>query len=196
MNTIIFLILAILIPITAGAIDSVGIVAPIEATYTASAAFFTPYATPTDICSLAAGNSQTSSPSRLRVYHVRIWGTQTTAGINNFFLVKRSAPNTGGTSSAIAAITHDSHYPASLATVLKWTAAPTLGATVGTVKSAAIGFNLPAGSTNSGFDFDFGPNTGALPLILYPGESVSINFAGAAVPSGMSMSCEFHWAER
>lgn len=185
-----------LIPFNAKAIDDVAIVAPLETTFTASTAFFTPYATPTDICTISAGNSQTANPSKLKVFHVRIWGTQTTAGISNFFLIKRALADTGGTSSAIVATPHDTHRPSALAVTLKYTAAPSVGTLIGTVRTASIGFNLPAGSSNSGFDFDFGPNTGVQPVVLYPGESLAVNFGGAAVPSGMSMACEFNWAEK
>ena len=169
--------------------------APNKAAYSASTAQFTPYATATDVCTLTAGTGSTSQFSTY-VYRVSVWGTQTTAGLNSWFLIKRSAADTGGTSSAITIVPHDSHLQPAQASVLKITALPTPGTSLGTVRGMALEAGGAASVVNqSGFDFLFGPLTGLSPVILHAGETLALNFGGAAIPSGMTISCEFSWTE-
>lgn len=172
--------------------EIVGISAPYNVnSYSASAAPFTPYATPTDVCTISALPSHA-----VKVLHVRVWGTQTTGGVNNWFLIKRSTLDTAGTSSAITSVQHEILSLAPFATVLKWTAAPTPGTSEGTVRGSSIYASAPAGTSgNSYFDFDFGPASGMHPIILRNNETLALNFNGAAVPAGMSISCEFQWNE-
>jgi hypothetical protein len=182
-------------PAFANVFPSMGVDAYVQApkirTYSASATPFTPYATPTDICALGGIATKV-----VKVYHVRVYGTQTTAGVNGFFLNKRSTYNTGG-QTALTVVPHDSQTIASGADVAKFTIAPTtLGTLVGIVRGADV-FTPAPGSTTSGgwYDFDFGPGTGTQPILLRSNEMLTVNFGAAAVPTGLVVSCEFNWTE-
>lgn len=73
-----------------------------------------------------------SASKKIKVRYVSISATATSTTVQDFQLVKRSATNTGGTSSTPAAVPHDSGDAAASATVRAYTANPTsLGAIVG-----------------------------------------------------------------
>jgi hypothetical protein len=178
------------------------VTAPYTASYSASTDAFTPYATPQDLCVLGnPGNSVT-----FRVFHVRVWGTQTTGGINNFFIIKRRAFDTFAANSDLTVINHDSFSIASSADVTVLTAAPiTTGQKwgpyngtggTGIVRASDVFIAAPGGLANSYFDFDFGPNSGTQPVILHANEMLALNMNGIAVPSGQAISCEFNWTEQ
>lgn len=165
--------------------------APTTATYSATMVPIAPYATPTDLCVLG-----TNSSTLIKVFHVRVWGTQTTGGVNGFFLVKRRAFDTFAANTAMTVVPHDSYVQPSGADVTFLTAAPTVGTSLGVVRGADVFVAAPAGLGTSLFDFDFGPSTGVQPIILHQNEMLALNFAGVAVPSGMKISCEFNWTEQ
>jgi hypothetical protein len=166
---------------------------PPAQTFAAVSALFGPPATPTDICSL----SGSTGTKIIKVYKVRLSSTQSTAGINNWFIVKRSAVDTAGTSVSITPILHDSFEIAATGVPKYWTANPGgLGAVVGTVRSALIPAPVPASNANAFYEFDFGPNTGGKAIVLRnSAETVALNFGGAALPTGLSTICEFMWTE-
>lgn len=168
--------------------EEVYIKAPTNQTFSASAVLFTPYATAQDVCTITSG-------LKMWVYRVRLWGTQTTVGVNSWYLLKRSAADTGGALSPLTTVPRDSKRLLSFATVSKVTAAPTPGTLIGTITGNAIASLAPGGAGNSFYDFEFGPTTGVQPIVLYPNETLALNFGGAAIPTGMSVSCEFTWSE-
>jgi hypothetical protein len=182
-------------PAFSNLLPSMGVDAYVQApkirTYSASSNTFTPYATPSDICVLGGIATKV-----IKVYHVRVFGTQTSAGVNGFFIIKRSTYNTGSQNS-LTAVPHDSQTIAAGADIAQFTAAPTsLGTLVGVVRGADVFTPAPASTTSGGwYDFDFGPNTGVQPILLRANQMLAVNFGGAAVPSGLVMSCEFSWTE-
>lgn len=167
-----------------------------RSTYTASSAAFSPPATPTDLATITGSATKT-----IYVTKVKLSCTQTTAGINAFFLVKRSGADLTGTSDDLTEVPHDSRSPAASATVLDYTANPgTLGTTVGSVHAAHVLCPAPASvSSSSGRIFDFGEPTSisfAQPIVLRGITQVlAINFAGAALPTGLSVIAGFEWYE-
>lgn len=186
-NLILFLFLS-LIPMGANAAWEV--VAPYVASYSASAAVFTPYATPSDLCAIGGSTAVT-----IRVYHVRVWGTQTTGGVNAFFLVKRSTYS-AGPNTPLTPIQHDSYIVAPNADLMTFLSAPsTIGKTVGIIRGSDVFTAAPAGLASSYFDFDFGLASGVQPIVLHANEMLALNFGNIAVPAGMKISCEFNWTE-
>lgn len=159
-------------------------------TYSASIRAFTPVATPTDIVTIAA-----DATKAIKILRIEIFGLQTTAGLNEFFLIKRSTVNTGGTAAAITATPLDSRSPASVAVVKKWTANPTLGTAVGTLATAQAVSLAATGLTTPAFVFDAAA-IGGSPIVLRAiTEQLSLNFNGAAVPIGMALNINLYWAE-
>lgn len=162
-------------------------------TYSGFCAAFTPVATPTDIFSIEGVASKT-----IYVWRFYLSTVQTTAGVNTWFLNKHSTANVdgGSTSVATAKIPHDSAFAASTATVKHYTVAnPTPGTSLGSV--ASIRLNSPAVGTagigdivGTWIDFNF-------PIILRgAAQGLALNFAGAALPAGLSVIAGFTWTEQ
>jgi hypothetical protein len=187
----VILLLALLFPLGVNAYWEVG--APLKDTYEAGTdlTYSTLYSTsPTDFCVIGG------SPGKVvKVYHARIWGSQTTGGINQFFLVKRSAYDGFSTNTPLVVTAHDSRSPQAGADVTILNAAPTLGTQIGVIRGADVFTAAPAGLSNSIFDFDFGPNTGVQPVILLPKEMLAVNFNKNPIPAGFNFFCEFNWTE-
>jgi hypothetical protein len=185
------------LPSFAGIFPNIGVdayvQAPLVRAYSTESLFQAPYATPTDLCMLA---NTSGSGITIKVLHVRVLSTQTTAGVNGFWVVKRSTQD-GAVSTTMTVVPHDSNLAASGADVLNFTAAmQTTGTLVGIIRGADV-FTPPPASTTSGgiYDFDFGPGSGSAPLYLHNTEMIALNFQGVAVPSGMKYACEFNWTE-
>jgi len=162
-----------------------------RATYDAASSAFTPGATPTDVFTLTGSGTKT-----IRVTRIRVSGIQTTTGNNAFFLIKRSSANTGGTSASVTAVPRDSTNAAATGTVLQYTANPTLGGTIGSVRCSRL--FTPAAAAVAASDtiiWDFDDfQTG--PVILRgTGQVLAVNFNGAALPAGLSLLCSITWTE-
>lgn len=149
------------------------------------------YATPTDLWSIigAAGKI-------VRIKRIGIGGQATASTQVDIVLIKRSAANTGGTPTAKTAVAHDSGDPAASAAVVIYGSAPTLGTAVGVVRDAQLTLPPPTSSTPAltYLNFEFGAH-GAKEIILRIGEVLALNFQGAALPAGMSLSVYVEWTE-
>lgn len=161
-------------------------------TYISSSAAFSPPATPTDVFTITGGIGKVT-----RILRVGISTIQTTAGINTWFLVKRSTANSGGTSSAITAVPCDSANGSAVSSVLSYTANPSTGTSVGNVWSGRISSpDVAAVGTQSPFTIiDFIDLFGQ-PLVLRgTSQVIAWNFAGAALPAGLSVIGFVQWTE-
>jgi hypothetical protein len=159
--------------------------------YAASTFNFTPGATPTDIFTITG-----SATKIIRVYQLLISTTQGSNGMNSWLVIKRSTPNTGGTSSLITTVPLDSINAPATATIRQYTANPTLGNLVGNMLS----FKLPALATNAAtvnpfLIFDFSKAYGRPLTLRGTGDVVALNFNGIALPNGLSINCSVLWAE-
>jgi hypothetical protein len=156
---------------------------PTIATYTYTATF-TAAATPTDI--FVVGGSGTKT---IRVQKVCFSATQTTAGMMSFFLIKRSSADTAGTSGTVASIPHDSNSAAATASVLQYTANPTLGGTVGTVRRSLV--MVPATTTalhDGEFCWDFSLSNYTQGVVLRgTAQQLAVNLGGATLPTGFAL---------
>lgn len=158
-------------------------------TYSAATGAFVAANLATDIAVITGSASKT-----VRVFGVRITGTQTTGGIVNVFLIKRSADNTGGTSAAITPVPHDSSNAAATAVVRSYTANPTgLGTAVGNVRieKVDLGAVTALGETLEWL-FDL---RGAQPIVLRGAAQIlAVNLNGVTV-TGNSFDIEWIFAE-
>lgn len=160
-------------------------------TYWSASPPFTPPATPTDVCSIF-GNTQ----KMIKVYKLRLSTLQTTAGINNWLLIKRSSANLAGTSTFMVKAASDSAELVSGASVAFWTANPTTGSSVGVLRSVQLPAPVLASNAQALYEFDFGPTTGGRSIVLRSAaEGLAVNFNGAALPPGLTVTCEFMWTE-
>lgn len=152
-----------------------------------SVAGHTPAATPTDILTIRAPRNST-----LRVRRLRVSGLATTAGSMPVTLLKRTATDTGGTSTAPAVGEREESGTDSDAVVTLYTANPTGLGTAGDIQFAGrLFFNLvgsPHDVLHKEWDADDGP-------ILAPGEYLALNLTGAAVPAGGLIDVEIEWEE-
>jgi len=171
-----------------------------KATFMASGTF-TPAATPTDLVTIFGSGTKT-----IRVLKLEIGTTNTAAGSQQYFVVKRSAVNTGGTFVAATAVTKDSTDGTSAtATVGHYTANPSaLGTAVGTIltKRLASPVAVPASfagvAIDAGHDFaqDSPGNTPGKQLTLSgTGQGYAINFNGAALVAGQTHYYNVEWTE-
>lgn len=163
------------------------------------------YATPTDLACLV---NPSASSKTVYVTQFGIAPQATTATIGTWYTVKRSSPDTGGTSAAATVVPLDSADAAATATVLIYSAAPTLGTLVGDLNvdvgsapatsAAASFFGLNAGNSGTqGESYFDAAATSSLtqPITLHAGESICINFAGASLPSGFTAGYLAEWTE-
>lgn len=152
----------------------------------------TPPSSPTDIVTLCG-----SATKIVRVTSITLGSTQTTQGINDWYLVKRSTANTGGTSTAIASVPLDSAFGAATAVMRRYTANPTLGTLVGNMFIDNILSPVVAPGSSSATSYT--PNTWDFtnnPLVLRgDAECMAVNFGGAARPSGLSVNIDITWTE-
>lgn len=157
--------------------------------YACTVAAFTPYVTPTDLITIAGSATKT-----IKVNRILLEGLQTTAGINQWFLILRGTADSGGTSTAQTAIALDPNNAVATASVLKYTAAPTINGTIGTVRSPLI--LAPAATSLFSdeapvWDYQLGQ-----PIVLRGVNSqAALNFNGAAVPAGLSITVTIFWTE-
>ena len=168
-------------------------------TYSATAAAVTPFATPTDLCTLA-GNPTTT----IRVTRVIVSSTQTTSGVNVFYLTKRSTID-GGTGTAMTVVPHDSGSGPAKALPYSWPSpgvSPSpqpspLGTFVGNLAAFHLVSPNPATTAvvASPYVSQYDSDNTSNPITLHSTEQLSVNFNGAALPPGLSLNCTFEWTE-
>ena len=154
-------------------------------TYSASNAV-TVAASATDIA-LINGNATNT----VIVTRVIVTGNATTAGSYQVSLIKRSAANSGGTSTSFTPLPHEAADGAAVSSaVLYYTANPTPGATVNTVRTEFIAF----GSTTvggGGVEWDFGKYGKGI-VLSGTAQGLAVNLGGATITGGVvSVTFEF-----
>jgi hypothetical protein len=166
------------------------VLAAVPATYSASAVGVTTAASATDIVTITGSASAT-----IHVNRMTCSGTSTAIGAGLLNVVRRSTANSAGTSAALTAVTHDTTNPTASATLLSYTANPTLGTTVGTIRTAVLN-TTPTGTTTyfaGPLVFDFSGS----PIVLRGTTQVlAINGNGASLPGGTALSCSVEWSEQ
>ena len=162
-------------------------------TYRAVSSAFTPGATPQDVFTIT-GNATTN----VYVTKMGLSSLQTTAGLNAWFLAKRSTANAAGTSASVAAVPKQTGIPAAAATVLQYTANPTTAGTlIGNVWGGFVSSAAPAtaGVGSVGLELDFESMYGQPIALFSASEVLAFNFNGAALPTGLSVLAWIEWFE-
>jgi hypothetical protein len=161
-----------------------------RATYSCATAPFTPAASATDIFIITGSATKT-----IRVLKIEIYATQSTAGVANIFLVKRSTANTGGTFVTGTKVPHDSNFAAATATVGNYTASPTLGTLVGNIKihrgmipATATALNNPIAT------WTFGNASGGAIVLRGTNELLAVNLNGVTISGGVFV-IRVEWTE-
>lgn len=165
-----------------------------NATYRASGTAYAAYATPTDLIVISGSASKT-----VLVTGISIQIQSTAAALQTLYYVKRSTANTGGTATAQTALPLDSADATATAVVSLYTAAPTTGTPVGNyailqvvsaiATGAPTGINPLSSSASMVTDLRQG-------VILHgAGESLCLNYAGAALTTGFTATWFVEWIE-
>jgi|SRR6266516_2952656 len=173
-----------------------------KASYSATKVGLVPASLPTDIFTITGSATKT-----IRVTHIEISGITNSAVpvALDVLLLKRSTADTGGTSTnSPALIPHDSNSAAASATVLAYTANPTVGTLVGTANAALRSQKLMLTlGTYTATDFppvapimwEFG-NRPAQELVLRGiSEVVAINLNGVSAVGTVSINISVEWTE-
>lgn len=146
--------------------------------------------TPNDIITIVGNSSKLT-----KVLAIELVTLQTTAGLNTWYVIKRSSLNTYSTAPTVMTpIAYDSFDTAPLSTVAFATVNPTaMGASIGPMAVASI--LAPAASSlvsDAVYVFDFNKN----PIMLRSAvEVLTLTFGGAAKPAGFTMSVAVIFAE-
>lgn len=162
-------------------------------TYRAASSAFTPGTTPQDVFSLTG-----SATANVYVTKMGLSTTQSTSGVNAWFVAKRSTANAGGTHAEPAVVPVQSGSPAATAVVSQYTANPTAGTLVGNVWNGWL--DAPVVTTTGmgglqGLELNFMSMYGQPIALLSAAEVLAWNFNGAALPSGLSVLAWIEWFE-
>ena len=163
-----------------------------KATYSATILGLVASATaPSDVLTLFGNTGKT-----LRVTRVSIYGTQTTAAVRDIALIKRSSANVGGTSTAVAAVPHDSNAAAAVGSVLAYTVNPTtLGSSPGTVRANKMFVGTAAGTGPCDLVvWEFGNRPAQALVLRGAAQGVAVNLNGV-VSAGASFDINLEWSE-
>ena len=160
-----------------------------KASYSASVTATIPIAiTPTDIFTITGSATKT-----IRITRIGFSGSQTTAGQRDVLLIKRSTADTGGTSTAVAAVPHDSANAAATASVLFYTANPTLGTAVGAIRSARLYFATVTTDSDNYF-WDFGTRPTQAIVLRGSNQQLAVSLNSIA-GVGNSVDINIEWSE-
>jgi len=147
-------------------------------------------ATATDYFTLS--NPATSNKI-LRVTFVRSVSTSTANNTPNVYFYKRTASNTGGTTSTLTSTYYDTNNPSVSAVAVTYSANPSaLGA--GTLVYGSHAFSSSGTTAISPIELTFGQRPSQC-LALRPGELFAANFGGQAVPGGFATFLVVEWTE-
>jgi len=159
-----------------------------KSTYVATATGVASASSCTDLFTIYGSSSKT-----VRVNRIIISGTQTTGGVQDILVIKRSTADSSGTSSTLTNVPLDSNNAAATATVKSYTANPTTGTAVGTIVSRKV-FVSATTATPEKLVLEFGKGLGQVPVLRGTSEGLVVNLNGVTVTGG-SFSFEVEWTE-
>lgn len=159
-----------------------------KATYSCCVVGVTPGATPTDVFTLTGSATKT-----IRVTRVEVAATATLSTGMDFVLVKRTAANTGGTSTTPSITTHDSNSAAASAVVNLYSANPSLGSgtNVRAVKLPLVALGTPSPSTV----FTFTTLNDQAVVLRGTSQVFSLNLNGGSLSAGANFDISIEWTE-
>lgn len=147
----------------------------------------TPVATATDILNLAWVSGT------VKLLHVQITIVGTATGINDVLLIKRSTANTGGTATTPTPVPHLSTDGAAAAVLSQYSANPTTGTAVGTLRASKVGSAVA--DTVQVITWDFTRLNDRAPTLVSALQSLSVNLNGDALVAGEVIAYSIMWSE-
>lgn len=164
----------------------------IVSTYHAVLTATTPVATATDVLTLCGSSTKT-----IKLTHLQATADATAAAVIDFYTLIRTTANTGGTSAAITAASHDSNNSAATATVLKYTVNPSA---LGTgVVFAADHYSMPSaastGIQSTPWAVDLGIRNTQPVVLRGTANCFAFNLNGQTIPAGMNLYVTIEWTE-
>lgn len=171
-------------------VDAVGSSTSPRITYSASIDGLIIPVSPTDIFTITGSATKT-----IRVTYIEITGTSSTGVRADFTLVKRSTANSGGTSTTLTGVPHDSNNAAATATVRAYTVNPTTGTLVGQIRAKQ---NIVFNNINQGIDltqWEFGFTRGVQePTLRGTAQVLAVNLSSDTVV-GPDFNICIEWVE-
>jgi len=167
----------------------------LKTTYSASVHNFTAATLATDIFTITG-----SATKIVSIRYIYVSMKQTTAAMQAIEILRRSTANTGGTSTTQTNMKYDQNDAAATATVLSYTANPTLGTLVGRLASKQLYSSglIPAnnGQFAPGNYVEFAYKDATIKPLMLRGTSdiIAINF-GAVTAAGNSFDIFVEWTE-
>ena len=163
----------------------------LKATYSATSAIaFASAATATDIFTITGSATKT-----VHVLRIGFSGTQTTAAALNVLLILRSTANSAGTSATATNVSLDSTNAAATAVVRNYTANPTVGTPVGTIRAVRAFIPTTAlASATQYYEFDFGQFSEQALTLRGATQVLSLNLNSVTVAGG-AWTCWVEWTE-
>ena len=141
-----------------------------------------------------------SATAIIRITHAECSGTAATISYGNVVALTRSTANTLGTSAAITPVPHDPNDLASTATALSYTANPTAGTLVGTIRASKIFLPLTGTPVNAPnlVSWDFGAqNRQAVQEVVLRGITsvFALNGGGTTLAGAGNYDCSIEYTE-
>jgi hypothetical protein len=161
------------------------------ASYSATSLDLALAASATDVWCIKGSDTKT-----IKIQGIRISGLASNNTAVSAVVLKRSTENSGGTSTAVTVVPHDTNDAASAATVLAYTANPTLGTLVGRLRAEQIIFagNSAPNIASSPVVYQFSVYDGKVPTLRGASESLCVNLNGQTVSGGL-ISIDAQWTE-
>lgn len=159
-----------------------------KATYSAGTALFTSPATPTDMFII---NGSASKTVRIISLKMGVWA-QTAAGVNTYYLIRRTSANSGGTAVTTTIVKHDTNDGAATAVAQHYTANPTTGSSSGQIATWKIGSPISTSLVEFSTHELLPMSIDGMyrPIVLRgTAEGLAVNFNGAALPGGAANCC-------
>lgn len=135
-----------------------------------------------------------SATKTVKVTLIRVTAVRTTSTTTDITLVKRSTANTGGTSTAETMVPHDSNNAAATAVVRSYTANPTTGALVGSVREEKMFINVAATGTSDRITWEFGIRPSQPIVLRGTSQVLAINLSGVTI-TGPNFDIYVEWTE-
>lgn len=161
-------------------------------TYMVSNPEFVVPATPTDMLVFSGSGTKT-----VKIRKIEMTAAETTAGNEQFFVLKRSTADTTGTPNAVTSVPVDSANGAATATFNYYTANPgALGTSLGSLFNLKFQCPAIASTLQPQWRTIYEWIPGTQPITLRgTAESVVLNFAGAALPAGLKVQWTITYTE-
>jgi len=164
---------------------------PARAAYGYSVFGMTPAATATDVLTLSG-----SATKIVRVRQVVISGIATSAGNIPIAIHRRTAANTGGTSTTPTPAQRDSTDDAATAVLRQYSANPTgLGTSLGPIDGGRLAIPTATSGALDRFVAQYSWLNEKGPVLRSATDFFAINLNGATLPTGLALDIGIWWTE-